>query len=68
MSEKSLREILEDMDPERALHVQKIANMIREEALHDVKAHAKKYFRDGALVGSLLTIIACYVLKFFGVL
>ena len=63
-----IKEYLESMDPERALHIQKVAYMIKEEALHDARSLSKKFFRDGVIVGLLLSAIIFIIVRFFGVI
>ena len=65
MSEKSIKEVLESMDPERAIHIQNIAYMIREEAMHDARALSKKYFIHGMIAGIVITSMLAFIIKLY---
>ena len=68
MSEKTIKEVLQGMDPERSIYLQNVANLIKEDALRDARSLSKKYFRDGFIVGVVLTSAVFGVLYYFGVI
>lgn len=68
MSEKTLKEVLQDMDPERSVYLQNVAYLIKEDALREARALSKKYFRDGFILGVLVTSIIAGICYYFGVI
>ena len=65
MTEKTIKEYLEGMDPERSFYVQKVAYTIKEEALQEARALTKKYFLHGWIAG-IITASIIFTIVYYG--
>lgn len=64
MKEKNLDELLEKVSPDHRLSLLQASIALKEALFLDQKSSAKKYFRDGLIVGVISSTICFFVAKF----